>query len=62
MATKNPQDSLRVSERDAICRYCDEDIRKGEMMFSFYSIRGRGQYIHLCMDCMKRFKSLVLPD
>jgi hypothetical protein len=43
---------LRPAERDAFCRYCDEVIKKGDDMLSFYSYRNRGQNIHLHPECV----------
>ena len=54
----NPQDCIRKAEREAFCRFCDKVIRKGETMFSFYSWRNRGQNIHICLDCIEKFKTL----
>lgn len=55
---KNPQDSVRESEREAFCRFCDSTINKGDTMLSFYSHRNRGQSIHLCKECVDSFKTV----
>lgn len=53
---------LRLAERQAYCRYCDDLIEKGEKMLSFYSHRNKGMYIHLHLDCVKSMNELIVKD
>ena len=49
---------VREAARDAFCRVCDGKIEKGELMFSFYSHRNRGQNIHICKSCIDSIKDV----
>lgn len=42
---------IRKAERKAYCRCCDKQLQVGEEMTSWYSHRGQGQYIHICLNC-----------
>lgn len=53
---------LRLAERQAYCRYCDGLIEKGEKMFSFYSHRNKGMYIHLHIECIKYMNELIVKE
>lgn len=53
---------LRLAERPAYCRYCDGLIHKGEKMFSFYSRRNTGMYIHLHTSCIESMNNLIVKE
>lgn len=49
----------RQAERQAICRGCDKELNKGDMMIATYSFRNRGQHIYFCRDCVKLMNNLI---
>lgn len=50
----------RTPERNAICRVCSVDIKRNvDYMVSWYLSCNRGQYIHICPDCVKVLYELV---
>lgn len=50
----------RQPERDALCRVCEKDIKRNEdWMVSWYSSSNRGQYIHICPDCVRKMYELL---
>lgn len=53
--------TLRQAERVAFCRACDEEIHKGEHMVSFYSLRNRGMWVHICTSCVEDIGGLIVP-
>lgn len=53
----------RQPERNAVCRVCDETIhRNQDYMISWYSYRNTGQYIHICIPCIKDLYKMVPED
>ncbi len=49
----------RKAERNAYCRGCDNEIKRGEKMVYTYSNRNRGQSIPICLKCAKTIGELV---
>jgi hypothetical protein len=49
----------REAQRLAMCRGCDEGIKKGEELVYTYSWRNRGQSIYFCISCAKKIGDLV---
>ena len=45
--------NIRKAERTAYCRLCDKQINRGEEMYSFWSYRNTGMWIHLHLECVK---------
>jgi len=43
---------LRPAKRLAHCRVCDEDIKIGNLMVTWYSSWNRGQHIHIHPECV----------
>lgn len=58
----NLQEFVRKAERNAFCRICDKEIKKGESMFSLYSHRNRGIHIHICKDCVESMKEVNMDE
>lgn len=53
----------RQPERDAICRVCENVIRRNEdWMVSWYSSANRGMHIHICPSCVKALNELIPDD
>ena len=43
----------KVESVAAYCRCCDVKMPNGTDMVSFWSHRGRGMNVHLCLDCSR---------
>lgn len=55
---KEPE--YRLAKQDSHCRVCDGLInRREDFMVTFYSIRDRGQHIHICPGCVRFLYTLV---
>lgn len=53
----------RLAKQDSYCRVCDKVINRGEdYMVSWYSMRNRGQHIHVCPPCLKSLYELIPND
>ena len=53
----------RPSQRTCYCRGCDKEIAPNtEKIITLYSFRNRGQYIHICGECVKEFNKLMKDD
>ena len=54
--------SVRPAQRPATCRFCEKQIERGEMMYSFYSNSGArgGIHVHLHINCIKEITDQVL--
>lgn len=50
--------SIAPAKQNAVCRWCDRDILKGEIKMSFYSHRNKGMHIHLHPECVSIMNSL----
>lgn len=53
----------RPAQRTCYCRGCDKEIAPNtEKIITFYSIRNRGQHIHICVPCVEKFNDLIIED
>ena len=53
------KEAYREAQRDGFCRWCDEEIQKGNKVFAFYSHRNRGQHILFHPECVKEMNKIV---
>ena len=51
--------TYRLAERDAICRGCDDTLKKGTPLIYTYSTRNRGQNIFFCLECARKIGDLA---
>lgn len=57
-----PDAQFRAAERNAVCRFCEEDINKGDKMLTWYTNCARGQYIHLHPHCVLHLSNIIINE
>lgn len=53
------KEAYRDAKHNAVCRWCDGEIKKGNKVFAFYSHMNRGQHILFHPECVKEMNKVV---
>jgi len=50
---------VELMQRDGFCRSCDKELKRNvDPAIKFYSYRGRGMNILLCLDCVDKIHNI----